>query len=242
MAIDHLPDQTAVHARTDDLLVVGLSLALLVYSSTVQFVPGYTALYVPIGLAATGLVLLAGLRVGLDRAAIGVEPDRVRDGWRWGGAVGLVAVAALAIGVAVPVFHPLLEDERVGEIGYGLLAYRTLLRIPFGTALLEEVAFRGVLFGAWQRWTGTRAAVVGSSVVFGLWHVRPAAELVEINGLTASAGGVAVLVTAAVAFTAAAGVFFCWLRIRSGSLVAPIVAHAMINSAATVAAFAVFRW
>ena len=242
MAIDHRPDTTLVHSRADDRLVVGLSLALLVFSSTVQFVPGYTALYVPLGLAATGLVLLAGQRAGLDRADIGAEPRRLRNGLRWGGAVGLVAILGLAIAVAVPVFHPLLEDERVGEIGYGLLAYRALLRIPFGTVLLEEVAFRGVLFGAWQRWAGTWAAVVGSSVIFGLWHVRPAAELVEINGLTASAGGVALLVGGAVLFTAGAGAFFCWLRIRSSSLLAPIIAHALINSSATLAAFAVFRW
>lgn len=227
---------------TDHRFAVGLGIVLLVYSVSIHLIPGYTALYVPLGLVGTGLLWLAAHRAGLTRDDLGLAADRAIDGLRLGGVVGLLAVGVLAIGVVVPAFHPLLEDERVGDIGFGLLAYRTLVRIPLGTVLLEEFAFRGVLFGAWQRSAGRPAAIAGSSAIFGLWHVRPAAELIEINSVEASATAATLLIVGAVVFTGLAGVFFCWLRIRSGSLLAPIVAHTIVNSAATVAAFTVFRW
>jgi membrane protease YdiL (CAAX protease family) len=50
------------------------------------------------------------------------------------------------------------------------------IRVPFGTVLLEEIAFRGVLpalMGAdGQRWMWR--PVLGASVLFGLFHVFPA--------------------------------------------------------------------
>jgi membrane protease YdiL (CAAX protease family) len=40
------------------------------------------------------------------------------------------------------------------------------------------------------------------------------------------------IVAGAVVFTAVAGLGFVWLRERSGGLVAPMCAHAMVNSSA----------
>jgi membrane protease YdiL (CAAX protease family) len=150
-----------------------------------------------------------------------------------------VAVAGLVVVVAVPGLHGLIDDARVAGIGLGLLAYRTLIRIPLGTVVLEELAFRGVLFGAWARVSGAIQAAIGSSVVFGLWHIRPVIELLDVNALAESAVIRIPLVVAAVAITAAGGVLLCALRIRSRSLLAPAFAHAATNSLATVAAFAV---
>ena len=115
-----------------------------------------------------------------------------------------------------------------------ILAFQDLL----GTVVLEEVAFRGVLFGAWARLGSPARAAVGSSLIFGLWHIRPAIELLDVNAIGESALTRIPLVMAAVVLTAAAGVFFCVLRLRSRSLLAPALAHAAINSLATVAAFA----
>jgi membrane protease YdiL (CAAX protease family) len=48
------------------------------------------------------------------------------------------------------------------------------------------------------------------------------------------------LVLGAVLVTSVAGLAFCWLRLRSGSLVAPVLAHAATNGLAlTVAWFTV---
>lgn len=212
------------------LLVAGL----LAYSAWA--VP--PAWYVPVSLV-LGVVLVVGaLRSGLSASDLGFARDRVPAGLRLGLMVAGVVATVLVVGVALPITRPLFDDDRVADIGIGLLLYRTLIRIPLGTALLEEVAFRGVLLAEWRRRASPRSAVIGSSAVFGLWHIRPAMDLLEANDL--GGGFATVLVVAgAVALTFVAGLFLCWLRLRSNSLVAPWVAHVAINSLATVAAFVV---
>jgi membrane protease YdiL (CAAX protease family) len=61
------------------------------------------------------------------------------------------------------------------------LAYQVLLRMPVGTVLLEEVAFRGALYGMLRHSAGTSWATAVSAALFGLWHVLPAAGLVRDN-------------------------------------------------------------
>jgi membrane protease YdiL (CAAX protease family) len=113
--------------------------------------------------------------------------------------------------------------------------------------LLEEVAFRGVLWGLLRRARGTVTATVASSLLFGLWHVLPSLGLASAN---AAVGGVvgsgrpaqAVTVLATMAFTAAAGVVFCELRRRSGSLLAPAGLHWAVNGLSVLASAAVWSW
>ena len=149
------------------------------------------------------------------------------------------AAVVLAVGVAIPALHPLFDDARVADIGPGLLAYRALIRIPLGTAVFEEFAFRGALLGAWAKLTSPVRAAVGSSLVFGLWHVRPTIDVLDANDLATSSVARLSALTAAVVLTAVAGYLFCLLRLRSRSLLAPIIAHAAINSFAIVAAWMV---
>jgi uncharacterized protein len=61
--------------------------------------------------------------------------------------------------------------------------------IPIGTVLLEEVAFRGVLWGLLPTARGTAVATIGSSVLFSLWHVLPSLGLDSDNAVWA--GGTA---------------------------------------------------
>lgn len=217
------------------LAVLVLSVALLGYSA-VGLSPIW---YVPVNLLATAILLAVGFWLGLTRGELGLGSDRIREGLRLGGLVALGAAAILAVGAALPLSRPLFDDARTAGIGIGLLAYRGLIRIPLGTALLEEVAFRGVLFSAWRRVQSPVAAAVGSSVIFGLWHVRPAIDLLVENDLAAGGWPRSAAVAGAVGGTALAGLLFCWLRVRSGSLLAPYVAHAAVNSLATLVAFVV---
>ena len=216
--------------------VAALSSVLLVYVSTVQLIPGYTALYVPLNLTATVALGWLALRSGLQRDDLGLEPAMLRRGLAWGAAAAGAVGVVLAVGALVPATRDLFGDERVAGVGPGLLTYRALIRIPLGTALFEEFAFRGVLFGAWQRIASVGQAAVGSSVIFGLWHIRPTIELLDANGVAAAMPVRLVAVAGAVVATAVAGYLFCELRRRSESLVAPFVAHAAINSMAIVLA------
>ena len=219
--------------------VIALSVALVAYNAVVQLVPAYAALYVPLNVAAAAVVVLTARRHGLGATDLALEPKTARSGLVWGGAMAVVAALVLGIVVAAPALHGLLDDARVAGIGTAVLLYRLFVRIPLGTVLLEEVAFRGALFGAWARWRSATHAAIGSSIVFGLWHVRPAIALLSENELAESLLAPVPAVAALVAFSAGAGILLCLLRIRSRSLVAPMVAHAAVNSLATLAAFAV---
>jgi membrane protease YdiL (CAAX protease family) len=129
----------------------------------------------------------------------------------------------------------LVADERAAHLGASEIAFNMLVRIPLGTALAEELAFRGVLYGILRR-SGFAMATVGSSVAFGLWHVRPALASIRANFPDAGELKTAMLVLSAVVLTAVTGAFFCWLRERAGGIAASWAFHATLNSLALGAA------
>ena len=155
--------------------------------------------------------------------------------------IAVVAVV-LAAGAALPLTRAAFRDSRYHlDLAQALLTAFVL--IPLGTVLLEEVAFRGVLWGLFRRLRGTVAATAASSALFGVWHVLPSLGLAASNeavGTGRSAQEVTVLGT--VLFTAAAGVVFCELRRRSGSLLAPAGLHWAVNGLSVLASAAVWAW
>ena len=196
------------------------------------------ALYVPANLAVAAVLLGLARASGISWAELGLSRSSVGRGAALGAAAFLVVAIALVVAALAPATRPLFEDERAAKLTTGAaIAYQALLRIPLGTVVLEEVAFRGVLLALFSRATSTGAAVAWSSVAFGLWHVVPTAEALRANRLAPNAPAVA----AAVVGTAAAGAAFCWLRLRSGSLLAPALAHVATNSVALVVAVSVLR-
>lgn len=203
--------------------------------------PGYPGSYVAANLTAAGVLVAAARASGLSWAELGLARDRLLSGARWGGAcAGLVAAGYLSA-LAVPVVRPLLTDERVAGLGGDELASQVLLRIPLGTVLWEEVAFRGVLLAALARVLSPRAAIAGSAAVFGLWHVRPTLSALAINDLTTGPLLTGLAVLLACLATALAGLVLTWLRLRSGSLLAPALLHLATNSLGALAAAAAFR-
>jgi uncharacterized protein len=69
----------------------------------------------------------------------------------------------------------------------------------------------------------------------------PTMQALEVNAPDAGPAAVAAGVAGGVVVTAVAGLGFCLLRLRSGSVIAPVIAHAAINSLATVASVAADR-
>jgi membrane protease YdiL (CAAX protease family) len=166
---------------------------------------------------------------------------RLPVGLRWGGACfGLVAVGC-ATALAVPALRPLLTDARVGGMDGAEIAYQVLVRVPFGTVLWEEVAFRGVLLAALTRLISLPAATAASSAVFGIWHIRPTLSGLAANDLVDGPVVTGAAVLLACVGTAAAGVLLTGLRLRSGSLLAPVLLHLATNSLGTLAAAAAPR-
>ena len=185
------------------------------------------------------LVLIAW-SAGETHADLGLAQADVRAGLLYGaGAFGIVLLVLLAA-AAVPAANGFLHDSRA-QISAGRLVYELGVSIMLLTAIPEEFAFRGVLLGtALKLWGPWRASLV-TSVLFGLWHIAPTLHTMSDNhvfrGEAGSVAGQVLLVLGAVAVTSGAGLVFCWLRLRSGSLIAPVLAHVATNGLALAVAW-----
>ena len=212
--------------------MVALVVLILVAVSVAESVVSHSSLV--IGPVVTVVLLVIARRSGLSWDQLGLGRSTWGTGARWA-LVGIAAV--LAVYVAAAAFPPTrsaFDDARYQE-SYGAALLTAFVVIPLSTVLLEEVAFRGVLWGALREDRGVVVATVGSSLLFGLWHVLPSVNLSENNAaventLGASSSGRILTVAGAVAFTALAGVLFCELRRRSGSLLAPAGLHWATNA------------
>ncbi len=207
--------------------------------------------YVPWNVAVAALVVMIGVRT-LPVGRLGLA--RWRSGARWGIVVAAVVVAGYLLAAALPATRQVFDDRRV-DGGWEFLVYHAVVRIPLGTVLLEELAFRAVLpaflsschvgsprSGRFDMTESSRRrdmyrGVLVASLLFGLWHVLPAWEVNEANPVVGEAFGndglgQAAAVVLAVFGTFVAGLGLCALRYWSGSVLAPILVHVTTNSAA----------
>jgi membrane protease YdiL (CAAX protease family) len=209
---------------------VGLVLAVLAVAMAVDHAVAGAHLAVGLGLAAClGVIARAQ---GLTAAELGLARSSRPRGLRWGGAAAALVAAAYALGLLVaPLRHVLPGGQ--GDLGPGAL-WAVLVVIPLGTVLPEELAFRGLLLALLGRRYGLLAASLLSSGLFGLWHVVPSlgggtANTTMASVVGADAAGTVVRVVITVVFTSLAGVVLCYLRLRSDSLLAPVLAHWTVN-------------
>jgi uncharacterized protein len=177
-----------------------------------------------------GLVVWARLE-GLTWSQLGLGRDRLGAGCRWAlGAIGLVA-GVYVIGVLLPLTRPWFQDVRY-DLPLPDALHTAFVAIPLGTVLLEELAFRSVLWGLLARHLRQWQVLVTTSVLFGFWHVIPALRVGETNrGVSETVGGAgsAGLVLGTVALTTVGGLVFGAMRWRSGSVVASAGAHWATN-------------
>jgi len=200
--------------------------------------------WVQMGLLIVVLALVAWT-AGATWADLGLDRTDVGAGLRYGaGAVGIVLLV-LVLAAVIPATNGYLHDSRA-QISGGRLLYELGVSIVLLTAIPEEFAFRGVLLGSALRLWGPWRASVITSVLFGLWHIEPTLGTMRDNhataGLSASIGGQVLVVLGAIAVTFVAGLVFCWLRLRSKSLIAPVMAHAATNGLALTVAWFTVHW
>ncbi|GAA3137302.1 CPBP family intramembrane glutamic endopeptidase [Streptosporangium carneum] len=199
-----------------------------------------------------GALLALARRHGVSWSEMGFR-ERSR-GLLIGGLLASAVAGVYSVGIAVPATRRFFRDERALSLSRARAIEEALLQVPFGTVLLEEVGFRGVVHALVARTHGTATATAVSSALFGLWHVLPAIDMMAANPALSrlasgeapqdgeagadrapdprggpSAGEVARVVAGSVAATAVAGVFFCELR-RRGGLAAPSLFHFATNS------------
>ncbi|HEY5351457.1 MAG TPA: CPBP family intramembrane glutamic endopeptidase [Streptosporangiaceae bacterium] len=220
----------------DAALAATWSAALIAYNNLAGRQRWHKRWYPLANLGAAGIALAAAAATGLTAADVGLGRDRLGAGLRCGAAPSGALAAVWVVMATGPATRPVLADQRITGLTWPEVAYQVTVRIPGGTVLWEEVAFRGVLQAALRRALPQPAAMAVTSAVFGLWHVRPTLEALRINQLAASRRAAVGSVAASVAGTAAAGLLLSWLRERSGSLAAPVLLHLTANCGAALAA------
>lgn len=194
--------------------------------------------------AAAGLVAFAR-RSGLDWEQLGLGKESLRAGAPMaGGAVATVATAYLG-GVLLPATRTAFLDTRY-QVAPREAMGMAFLAIPLGTVLLEEVAFRSVLWGMLGRHATAPGVVLASSSLFGLWHVLPSLHFASVrsSGLeapSASVSGRLTVVLGTVAFTTLGGVVAGELRRRSGSLLPSAGMHWATNGLGVLFGLAAWR-
>ena len=207
---------------------VAAALATLGYSAVLNRLLPDVA-HVPANVTAAGISTMVAKAAGVPLDDLGLAPGRFADGLQVGASVAGPTAAAIAIAAAAPATRRFFRDARV--LGVERPAYEIGLRIPIGTALSEELIFRGALLGLFRMNHSTPVAIAMSSALFGIWHVLPTLESPQTEAALGA-------VLTAVAVTAAAGCALGWMRVRTGSIAAPVLVHAAVN----VSAFAAVRF
>ncbi|HXH83150.1 MAG TPA: CPBP family intramembrane glutamic endopeptidase [Candidatus Tectomicrobia bacterium] len=218
--------------------------ALLAYNNVLSLVigpgDGPGALRVWTNAALLVLMLTAARARGYGLDELGLRPSRLLRGFTLGFAAGLaLAVVPVAfIALAPLVTGEPVENEGITSLSGPELALRLGVRVPIGTALFEEAVFRGVLYAMALRAGGERAALVGTALVFALWHTAITSMTVAESGVVDARALVALGVALSLAGLFAGGVIFAWLRWRTGSIGAAVGLHWSVVSAMTIAVWA----
>jgi len=193
------------------------------------------------------LVLFIGLRA-LPGGFTG--PGAIGPEWNWSGALlatlGMLALAAALVRAAGFTWHDfgLTLMQQPGTWRAALFVAAPLLLLNFvlmrfssfrldavsletwlyqatAPGISEELAFRGVLLALADRVYGVRAAIFGASIGWGGLLVTALFVLLHLSSHNTVLGLTVGVLPAAL--------LYLWLRVRSGSLLLPIVVHNLWN-------------
>ncbi len=193
------------------ILIFLLALPLLLVPA-VWLVRGYGPLVVITVFFGVGLIAVAAAVAPMGRAALPALGFR-SVGWR-PVVLGVLVTEVLSVAVSQLGIEPEGMKE-VSKIAREPGFVGSLLAMAVLAPLVEELVFRGLLYG-WLagRW-GTIVAWIVSSLAFAAAHVEPAHAILVLP----------------------LGLWFGWLRRRTDSLWPSLVAH-MINNGIAIAAAA----
>lgn len=173
----------------------------------------------PLAQAALGTALALAAR-----APLGLRAPAAHTGLRLGAAVAGTVGAGVALTTAVPRVRAAMGERDLPQ----RTAHWLGVEIPIGTVWSEETAFRGALSTVAAEAFGPTGGRLLQAGTFGLTHIPDALDTGEP-------------IIGTVLATGLAGWIFALLGERSGSLLAPMLAHLAINEAGAIAALAVQR-
>lgn len=160
----------------------------------------------------------------LTPAELGVGPRGLGRGLVWGTLVGLLGAAPIRVFFAFPLVsrRAVTQPEFLG-LGTGRLLWLLVTRFLVGSALLEEVAFRGLLHAKLLRLMRPRPALLVNSGVFAAWHLVITWHNLRRSNLPPRL--FPALYAGALAALFGGGLLFGLVRQASGHLAGSVVAH-----------------
>ena len=232
-----------VTVRPEVRTALALSALLLLYSNGTSGFPHDTRdqflLWTNLALGAA-LLLWAFAGARMDERELGLDRRSAPASAMFGVILSvLAAVPPVLFVVLAPLFNggPVEAPEITKKSGAGL-AYFLLFRQPVGTALFEEVTFRGVLYAAWARAGGDKLAILASSAVFSLWHIVITSRTVIESGVVSTPVTTTLGILVSLAGLFVGGLIFAYLRWHTRSIAAAAVGHWLIVAFMTVAVWA----
>ncbi|MBI2846826.1 MAG: CPBP family intramembrane metalloprotease [Chloroflexi bacterium] len=220
----------------------GVSALLVLYNTAVSFLPqaAYDFISFSLNFLLALLLVFWARKTGHSWQALGLRSKSKSTAVQWASALGIgltVASPVLLLVMYPDLLTSILDTQRWYDMSTVYLVYRTVVRIPVGTAFFEEVIFRGVLQSLWTPQLGVFRASIISSLVFGLWHITPILELFQGSSLLTTPWGKVAGVVAGIFVTFIGGLLFTWLRYRHNTLYSAVVTHWVIDAIATLGPF-----
>jgi membrane protease YdiL (CAAX protease family) len=176
---------------------------------------------------AVALITLLRTPRGARRALWGTFGLR-HAGWRsWPAAfaLGVVAVFAVPFGVADLLGSARLIDPSAISVPTAAVSLVVMLAMLTLMAMAEEIGWRSYLLPRMQMLLPRRRAAVAVGFVHGLFHL----PLILLTSTYDSVGSRWVVAPLVLLSVTSAGVFYAWLKDRSGSVWPVAFAHATVN-------------
>ena len=229
-------------------LAIALAALLVAYGNLVSLSPAevrqrFDWAYILGNLAMMALLLawakwcwrLSPLAIGLTRRRA------VRSALQGSALAALVSVPVVLFFAFPLVVEEPIQYEAAEEMSVGGFLLWALLKQPLGTALFEEVAFRGVLQARLTEVLSLRRGIAATAFAFALWHLVINYRTIQETNVGDSAALAALAQAGSLAGLFVGGLFLSLLRHYTGNLAGPIAFHWLVVVAMTGSLFALAR-
>jgi membrane protease YdiL (CAAX protease family) len=157
-----------------------LVVLILLYGTVLaRLVPKKYHLYLNIFI--TSVAIMMGFAFNLTLNQMGLGLRHILPGIFVAVAFSVIITIAMLIISAIPLLRHFFLGDDLAHASGKLIAFEAAIRIPLGTALVEEILFRGVLLGLLLQNHSVVSSIVISSIIFGLWHIFPTINTLESN-------------------------------------------------------------
>lgn len=222
-----------------------LGIFLLVFNNLINFLPSalHDKIYLWLNLSILCFIWLWSRRyLNLTNVDLGWRKDNLARSLLLGlGLTVIIILLFLFLLWLLPIIGLNIGPPRLPISSRLDLLWRIIIRIPLGTALFEEVLFRGIFYGYIIRNVSTQKTVLVTSLFFALWHITAAFETVRYNfQIGAVLFGIGLWLIFLIS-SFIAGLLFGWIRYKGRNITGCILAHALINSLSLVIIFWVWE-